>query len=222
MKFEIKNRWSGELIFSVETTSWKLAIELAIKAKADLSSADLSSADLSSANLRSADLSSANLRYADLRYADLSSANLRYADLRYADLRSANLRYADLRSAKGINKYLVTPLLMLLDQPGKILAYKLVKEDCLAPFNGGITYEIGKSYEVKDADTDELNLCAKGINVATLDWCIKEHQNDYRILKVEFNAKDIACIPTATDGKFRLFRCDVVDEVNLKKIGIKK
>jgi hypothetical protein len=207
MKFEIKNRFNGELIFEVETTSWKLAVELAIKAKADLRYADLS--------------------YADLRYANLSYANLRYADLSYADLRSADLRYADLRSAdlryaKGINKYRCTPLLMLLDQPGIIVAYKLVKVDGLAPFNGGITYQIGKDYEVKDANTDELEDCGKGINLATLDWCMKEWQESYRILKAEFTAKDIACIPTATDGKFRVFRCKITEEVNLKKIGTLK
>lgn len=47
MKFEIKNRWSGELIFSIETDTWKLAVEAAIKAKANLSKADLSEANLS-------------------------------------------------------------------------------------------------------------------------------------------------------------------------------
>ena len=66
MKFEIKNRFNGNLIFSIETDSWKLAIEAAIKVKLDLRSADLSSADLSYANLRSANLRSANLSYANL------------------------------------------------------------------------------------------------------------------------------------------------------------
>ena len=212
MKFEIKNRFSGELIFSVETTSWKLAVEAAIKSYADLRYANLRYANLRSANLRSANLSSADLRSADLR-----SANLRSADLRSADLRSANLR-----SAKRVNKHLCTPLLMLLDQPGEIIAYKLVKADGLAPFNGGITYEIGKSYEVKNANTDEATDCGAGINVATLDWCMKEHQKGYRILKAKFTAEDIAAIPTGTDGKFRLFRCQIVGEVNLKKIGIKE
>ena len=61
MKFEIKNRWSGELIFSIETTSWKLAVEAAIKSEADLSKADLSKANLSEADLSWADLSKANL-----------------------------------------------------------------------------------------------------------------------------------------------------------------
>jgi hypothetical protein len=37
MKFEIKNRWSGEILFSVEVETWRFAIEAAIKAKADLS-----------------------------------------------------------------------------------------------------------------------------------------------------------------------------------------
>jgi hypothetical protein len=81
MKFEIKNRWNGEIIFSVEADNWRFAVEAAIKAKADLSfanlrSANLRSADLSFANLRSADLSSADLSFANLRSADLSSANL--------------------------------------------------------------------------------------------------------------------------------------------------
>ena len=56
MKIELKNRWTGEVLFSIETESVKLALEAAIKAKADLSYADLSSADLRSADLRSADL----------------------------------------------------------------------------------------------------------------------------------------------------------------------
>jgi hypothetical protein len=99
MKVEIKNRFSGELIFSIETDSWKLAIEAAIKAKSDLHSADLRYADLHSANLSYADLHSANLSYADLSYADLHSANLSSADLRSADLHSADLSYADLSYA---------------------------------------------------------------------------------------------------------------------------
>ena len=99
MKFEIKNRWNSELIFSIEADNWKIAIELAIKSSADLCSADLRYVDLRSADLRYVDLRSADLRYADLRYADLSSADLRSADLSSADLSSADLRSADLRSA---------------------------------------------------------------------------------------------------------------------------
>ena len=94
MKFEIKNRWSGEIIYQDEAESFKALILSAIKA-----GANLSGADLWSANLRSADLWSANLRSADLRSANLSGADLSGANLRSADLRSADLWSADLRSA---------------------------------------------------------------------------------------------------------------------------
>jgi len=46
MKIEIKSRWTGVVLFSVETTSWKLAVEAAVKARADLMDADLTRADL--------------------------------------------------------------------------------------------------------------------------------------------------------------------------------
>ena len=76
MRYEIKHRISGNILFSVETGSLKLAAEAAVK---------------SGANLREADLERANLRGAilwgaDLRGADLWEANLRGADLRGADL----------------------------------------------------------------------------------------------------------------------------------------
>ena len=51
MKFQIKNRFTGNILFSVETDSWKLAVEAGIKAKANLSWANLSKANLSEANL---------------------------------------------------------------------------------------------------------------------------------------------------------------------------
>jgi hypothetical protein len=198
---------------------------------ADLSSADLRSANLRYANLRYANLSSADLSSADLSYADLSSADLSYADLSSADLcsadlRSANLRYADLSSAdlssanlsyaKGIIPQFVSPLHMLLEQPAAIRAYKLVKPDGTGPYNGGVIYRVGEDIEVKDADTNPNESCAAGINVATLDWCLREWQEGYRILVVEFVKEDIACIPTATDGKFRLRKCKVVREVDLR------
>jgi hypothetical protein len=92
--------------------------------------------------------------------------------------------------------------------------------DGLAPFNGGIIYKVGESYEVANANTSENIHCAEGINLATLDWCMKERKDGYRILIAEFTAKDIAAIPTATDGKFRVFRCKIVGEKDLKEIGL--
>ena len=74
MKFEIKSWYTGGILFSIETDSWKLAVEAAVKARADLSGADLSGADLSGANLSRANLSRANLSRANLSGADLSRA----------------------------------------------------------------------------------------------------------------------------------------------------
>jgi len=149
-----------------------------------------------------------------------SRANLAGANLAGADLAGADLARAYLAGAKGIIKYLTTPLYILLDQPGKIRAYKLVKENGEGPYNGGIIYEIGKTYEVKDADENETTQCAAGINLATLDWCIKEWKPGQRILIAEFTAKDIAAIPVGSDGKFRVKKCTIVGKKNLKEIGL--
>ena len=208
MKIEIKSRWSGSVLFSLETDSMRLCLEAAAK-----SGANLYGANLHGANLRGADLYGANLSGADLR-----GANLRGADLYGANLYGANLRGANLSGAEGITKYQTTPLLLLLDQPGPIRAYKLVTADGIGPFNGGITYEIGKDYSVENANTDERIQCAEGINLATMDWCLRQWKDGYRILIAEFTAADIACIPTNTDGKFRVHRCRIVGEKNVAEL----
>ena len=223
MKIEIK-RWDNkEIIVCGEYENIKDCLEKNKNKsfyRADLRSADLSYANLRYANLRYANLRSADLSYANLSYANLSYADLRYANLSSADLRYANLRSADLSSAKNINKYITTPLYLLLDQIGIIRAYKIVNDKNEGIYNGGLVYEIGKELEIKDADTNELNECGKGINLATLDWCIKEYKEGYKILIAEFTKEDIACIPIGSDGKFRVFKCKIVGEKNLKEIGL--
>ena len=84
IKLQIKNRWTGNLIFEYE--------------KEDNTIRDTVLEALRvGANLRDA-----YLRGADLSDAYLSDADLRGADLRGADLRDADLRDADLRGAKEI------------------------------------------------------------------------------------------------------------------------
>ena len=99
MKFEIKNRWNGSVIFSVETESLKLCVLAAVKARVSLSGANLSGANLSEAKLRGAKLSGANLIGANLSEAKLREANLIGADLSGAKLSGAKLREADLSEA---------------------------------------------------------------------------------------------------------------------------
>ncbi|NUQ11639.1 MAG: hypothetical protein HUU26_04815 [Gemmatimonadaceae bacterium] len=107
----------------------------------------------------------------------------------------------------------------MLDQPGKIRAYKLVDAEGHGPFNGGIRYELGETVECENAaSTDPDEQCGAGINLATLPWCLANWREGYRVLLCEFTRKDIAAIPTATDGKFRVHRCKVIREVDLEPI----
>ena len=67
MLFEIKHRFSGSVLFSLETESLKLCVEAAVKDGANLYGADLRGADLRGADLYGADLRGADLYGADLR-----------------------------------------------------------------------------------------------------------------------------------------------------------
>ena len=186
--------------------------------RADLSRADLSRADLSGANLSRANLSGADLSRADLSGAYLSGADLYGADLSGANLYGANLSGAYLSGAVGYIRERCLPLLLLLDQPGNIRAYKLVNAAGEGHVNGGIRYEVGGSVSVDNANTDPNEPCGTGIHVATLDWVLREWRPGYRVLLLEFAAADIACIPNGTDGKFRLHRADVVAEKDISAL----
>jgi len=99
MLFEIKSKYNGEVIFKLETESFKLCVEAAVKSEANLSGANLSGADLSRANLSEAKLSGAYLSRANLSEAKLSEANLSGADLSRAYLSEADLSEANLYGA---------------------------------------------------------------------------------------------------------------------------
>jgi uncharacterized protein YjbI with pentapeptide repeats len=95
----IKNRFTGDIIWESEKTTYKEAVEEAIKNNADLSKADLSDVDLSGMDLSGVNLREANLSWTNLRKADLSEANLSWTNLREADLSEANLSWTNLRKA---------------------------------------------------------------------------------------------------------------------------
>ena len=136
-----------------------------------------------------------------------------------ADLRGADLSGAALCGAKGINKYLTTPLYVLQDQPGAIHAYKLVNSCGEGIYRGGIKYEVGATLTVDAWNEDESESCGSGINLATLDWCLREWQEGYQILICEFTKEDIVAIPFGSDGKFRVKRCKVIAEKPLTELG---
>ena len=192
---KISHRWSGKVLFEAECESQRECALLALKAGADLRDADLSRIDLS------------------------------HARLDRARLDGASLVGASLDRATGLNRYRVLDLLMLLDQPGPIRLYKLVTPGMQSPIHTKtVRYEIGKRIDVADANTNEDEDCGAGINVGTLPWCLRhmtEAERDGkrgRILFMEFTAKDVACIPTGSDGKIRLHGATPVGEVDLDEI----
>ena len=99
MKFEIKNKFDGQIIATQEAESLKDAVVLLINSGADLSWANLSEANLSGANLSGAYMSGADLSWANLSEANLSGADLRGAYMSGANLRGANLSWANLSEA---------------------------------------------------------------------------------------------------------------------------
>ena len=173
IKIEIKNRWTGNILFEYlsENNTIKKTVSEAIKSEANLRRANLCGADLRRANLRRANLCGADLYGADLRGADLCGADLcgadlcgadlRRADLRRADLRGANLRRADLRGAKGA--YMACPT------DGSFIGWKKasgyvvklqIPEDARRSSAGGEKCRCDKAYvaEIQNADGTKADI----------------------------------------------------------------
>ena len=103
MKYEIRNRYTGNVQFTAEidceedaprSTKVGLAAKWAIKNGADMSGADMSYADMRHAVMRDADMSGANMRRADMRRAVMRDADMRGAVMSGADMRGADMRRA--------------------------------------------------------------------------------------------------------------------------------
>ncbi|WPQ34346.1 pentapeptide repeat-containing protein [Achromobacter xylosoxidans] len=106
MKHEIKNRWTGAVLFTADVPEGtesgliaRVALEQAVEARANLRDANLRGANLGGAYLGGAYLRGANLGDAYLGDANLGDANLRGANLGGANLGDANLRGANLGGA---------------------------------------------------------------------------------------------------------------------------
>ena len=82
IKIEIKNRWTGKVLFEYEKedNTIKETVVEALKNDAYLGDADLRGTYLGDADLRGAYLGGADLGDADLRGADLGDADLRGAE----------------------------------------------------------------------------------------------------------------------------------------------
>jgi len=108
LKIEIKNRFTGKVLFEYENenNTIKDTLVKAVERDAYLRGAYLQDAYLQGAYLRGAYLQGAYLQGAYLQGADLRGAYLQGADLQGADLRGAYLQDADLRGADLRGAYL--------------------------------------------------------------------------------------------------------------------
>ena len=116
MKIEIKNRFSGAVLFGVEAESWRVAVEIAVKQGANLGGADLRGANLGGANLGGAKLWGAKvLGIASVGYIDGWPTTLWRTDWGYRlqagchtfTLDEAIAHYADREERRGLY-YLAT------------------------------------------------------------------------------------------------------------------
>jgi len=193
-----------------------------IKNKANLRGTDLYGADLEGADLQGADLQEANLRRADLRGANLQGsslrgASLRGANLRRADLQGADLQGADLQEAKNLSPKFTSDLNILKWQLNKLIAFKYLNGQT-SPYQNFV-YELGEKYIVDTPCLDERILCGKGINLASLEWCLRE--TDCNLSKTyavfEFDPKDLI-IPYSSDGKFRVKRATYIRNLTKEEL----
>ena len=164
MKIEIKSWLNSRILFESEFGSLKLAVEAAVKARANLAGANLAVADLAGAYLARAALAGASLAGADLAGADLAGANLAGADLAGADLAVANLAGADLAGAYLARADLAGANLAGADLAGADLAGAYLARADLARANLG---------NGQKATTQPVFLIANGYTAMITDRHIK-------------------------------------------------
>ena len=187
MKMQIKNRFTGVVLFECDTPdslssgmAIRDALEKAVASRAnlygaDLSGADLYGADLSRANLYGADLSRANLYGADLSGADLSRADLSRADLSGANLSGANLSGADLYGAR--NAELAVAQTRILPD-GDLIGWKKCRDGVIVklaiPATAKRSHAFGRKCRAEFADV--LEVIGASIGVSSHD-----NKTEYRV-----------------------------------------
>ena len=237
MKFEIKHRYNGAVLFAKETESIKLCVEAAVKSRANLSGANLSGADLNLADLSGANLSGANLSGADLSEANLSGANLSGADLNLADLSLANLSLANLSKAYLSEANLSEANLSEAYLSGANLsranlsranlsrAKKLVKIMGVEPGNtywkrfdvglnnNGYQFKVGLNVlreDEKFADDERITCDYPGFHFASRSWCAAYYPQRPLEARIRIPLDAKICEPWATDGKASADRIDIL------------
>ena len=78
---------------------------------------------------------------------------------------------------------------------------------------------MGETYECHEPNTDETQSCGAGINVATLEWCLKDTNNDLgkTYIECEFEAGNVI-VPFNSDGKFRVVKIKVIRKLTKEEL----
>ena len=180
IKIEIKNRWTGRVLFeySSEDNTMAKTVEVSVSRGASLRDAYLRDAYLRDANLRDADLRGADLRGADLRGADLRGASLRGAHGAYFACPSEG-EFIGWKKASGYIVKLRIPddarrnsstsakcrcdkafVVEIQNIDGTIADVDVVSSD----YDDKFLYAKGAQVEVADFDDNRWNECAAGIH----------------------------------------------------------
>ena len=193
MKFEIKHRYSGNVLLSMDTESIKLCVEAALKSRANLNGADLNGVDLNGE-----DLSRANLSRADLIGANLNGA----------DLIGANLNGADLIGAKSLVKIMGV-------EPGN--TYWKRFDGGLN--NNGYQFRVGLNV-LRDGEIfadDERVVCGyPGFHFASRSLCAAYYPQRPLEARIRIPLDAKICEPWATDGKASADRIEILQVFDAK------
>ena len=143
--FEIKHRYSGEILFSLETKSLKLCVEASVKAGANLADAYLADANLADAYLAGANLADAYLADANLTRANLAGSILesRMTVYEWAKKNALPMRTIDNRTL--------------------LMAWRTQNQ----PHMRGENYEIGKLYTAEPFSMCPVTSCHPGRYIDT-------------------------------------------------------
>ena len=180
IKIEIKNRWTGRVLFeySSEDNTMAKTVEVCVSRGANLRDANLCGANLCGANLRGANLRGANLRGAnlcgaDLRDADLCGANGAYfacpSEGEFIGWKKASGYIVKLRIPEDARRSSSTSAKCRCDKAfvveiqnidGTVADVGVVSSD----YDYKFLYAKGAQVEVADFDDNRWNECAAGIH----------------------------------------------------------
>ena len=149
MKFEIKNRFSGDLIVEVEAKNWRFAVELAIKQNADLSFANLSFAKYADHALAQTLI----VPDGDLIVWKKCCNNVLVKLLIPKEAKRSNATGRKCRAEYGE----VLELIDLTDKRKKALVG-------ISHYKNSVEYRVGETVKCDEWDEDRLNECSGGIH----------------------------------------------------------